>query len=169
VGVKGVSGVIMPSPPACVAIARERACHRRSPSPGRPVRRSAIALVLAAGLSSGCAPAGRASAGSASVGGAAATSPAESDRITAAEIAAAELPTAYELVERLRRPWLRRQGPQGGQVVVYLDERQIGGAAVLRDHPAATVAELRYVTHEEAARRWGDGIPGGVIVIVPRR
>ena len=81
---------------------------------------------------------------------------------------AADLPTAYDLVEKLRRPWLRRTGA-GGEVVVYQDERPLGDASKLRDIPATTVAELQYVDNVDAVRRWGGGITGAVIVVVIRR
>ena len=94
---------------------------------------------------------------------------ADSTRLSAAEIAAADLPTAFDLVERLRRPWLRRSGPMGGEVMIYMDQRAVGGSDELRQIPAATVTELQYVAHDEAVRRWGSQITGAVIVVVRRR
>src|SRR5690606_39448892 len=41
---------------------------------------------------------------------------ADQNRITLAEIEAADLPNAYELVARLRRPWLRRDPRTGAAV-----------------------------------------------------
>ncbi|HEX3160878.1 MAG TPA: hypothetical protein VHQ45_20320, partial [Gemmatimonadaceae bacterium] len=67
-------------------------------------------------------------------------------------------------------PWLRRSGA-GGEVVVYQDERPLGDGKVgqLRDIPATTVTELQYVDNADAVRRWGGGITGAVIVVIPRR
>lgn len=89
-------------------------------------------------------------------------------RLTLGEIEGAGLPNAYELVARLRRAWLRRDGLTGAEVVVYMDEQAIGGAEVLRGIASVEVAELRYLTREEALRRWGSVVEGGVIVVVRR-
>jgi hypothetical protein len=94
---------------------------------------------------------------------------ADKNRLTEAEIEQANLPTAYELVDRLRRPWLRRDAVTGGDVVVYMDEQNIGGPEKLRDLPAVDVAELQYLPNEQAVRRWGAAIGGSVIVVLRRR
>ena len=104
----------------------------------------------------------------ASTGGVAASG-VDDDRITMAEIEAANLPNAYELVSRLRRPWLRRDPRTGGEVAVYMDEQALGGAEALREIPAVTVSELRFLSNEEAVMRWGAAVKGGVIVVVRRR
>ena len=131
----------------------------------RPVI-AAIAAIFATTLPTACASSG--STGSSTANGTAAASRTDADRITGQEIAAAGVPTAFDVVERLRRPWLRRAG-MGGEVVIYMDERRLGGAEELRKMPAATVAELQYVANEDAVRRWGGGIDGAVIVVIPRR
>jgi hypothetical protein len=94
---------------------------------------------------------------------------ADKNRLTPAEIEQANLPTAYELVDRLRRPWLRRDAVTGGDVVVYMDEQNIGGPEKLRDLPAVDVAELQYLPNDQAVRRWGAAIQGSVIVVLRRR
>lgn len=86
--------------------------------------------------------------------------------LTMAEIRAAELPNAYELVSRLRRPWLRRDPRTGGEVRVFLNDREIGGAAALRDIPAVDVAELRYFDGEAAVARWGQAVEASVIEVI---
>ncbi|HXE57396.1 MAG TPA: hypothetical protein VNK43_05305, partial [Gemmatimonadales bacterium] len=86
-------------------------------------------------------------------------------RLTRAEIEEADLPTAYELVERLRRPWLRRDALTGGEVVVYMDDHALGGADALREIPAVEVAEMEYLPHDQAVLRWGGDLPGAVIVV----
>lgn len=137
----------------------------------------ALTAVLAACASSGTASAGAvAPAGSAATSGAAGAAGAagtaakpDAAVLTSDEITKADLPTAYDLVERLRRPWLRRQGAQGGEVVVYMDEQKLGGAASLRDIPSVEVRELQYLTNEQATRRWGSQLTGAVIVVVRRR
>ena len=143
--------------------------HRRHPYPGGSVRRSAIAAICLSVALSACATSGGTGNSAVSSASQSGESRSNAPRITAQEIADANLPTAYDLVERLRRPWLRRVG-MGGDVVVYMDERKLeGGAAALRNMPATTVAELQYVANEEAVRRWGGDIKGAVIVVVVRR
>lgn len=94
---------------------------------------------------------------------------ADPNRISPEEITAANLPTAYDLVDRLRRPWLRHDAVTGGAVAVYMDEQNIGDAQKLRDIPTSEVAELRYLKNEDAIRRWGSSVTGSVILVVRRR
>jgi hypothetical protein len=94
---------------------------------------------------------------------------AEKNKLGQAEIEEANLPTAYELVDRRRRAWLRRDAVTGGDVVVYMDEQKQGGSEKLRDIPAVDVAELLYLPNDQAVRRWGADIKGSVIVVVRRR
>jgi hypothetical protein len=130
------------------------------------VRRPAIAAICLSVALTACATSGGTSRSATTATSSA--SRVDSLRITAQEIAESGLPTAYDVVERLRRPWLRRSG-MGGEVVVYMDERKLGDASELRQLPAATVAELQYMSNADAVRRWGGGIDGAVIVIIPRR
>ena len=127
------------------------------------MRLSAIAVICLSAALSACATSG-------GTGSSATSSASRSNapRITAQEIADANMPTAYDVVEKLRRQWLRRSG-MGADVLVYQDEQQVGGAGALRDMPATTVAELQFVAYEDAVRRWGAGIKGAVIVVIPRR
>jgi hypothetical protein len=127
------------------------------------VRRSVLSLLALPALLLGCASSGS------GTGGGAAASASDSPRLTQEEIVAADLPTAYDLVDRLRRPWLRRDAVTGGDVVVYMDNRKIGGASSLREIPAVDVGELEYLPNDEAIRRWGSEITGSVIVVTRRR
>ena len=131
------------------------------------MRRSAFLAICLSGLLAACATSGATGETTAS----SAASRADASRITSEQIVAADLPTAYDLVEKLRRPWLRRSGA-GGEVAVYQDERPLGGADELRKIPSTMVAELQYVDNADAVRRWGGGeggVRGAVIVVVPRR
>jgi hypothetical protein len=92
-----------------------------------------------------------------------------SNLITSDEIESAKLPTAYDLVDRLRRPWLRKDALTGEDVVVYKDEQNLGGADKLRDIPSVDVAELQYLPNADAVKRWGADIKGSVIVVSRRR
>lgn len=93
----------------------------------------------------------------------------DSNRLTADEIAASKRPTTYDAVDRLRPSWLRKDMLTGEEVVVYVDEQNIGGGDKLRDIPSVDVAELQYLPHADAVRRWGSDIKGSVIVVSRRR
>jgi hypothetical protein len=99
----------------------------------------------------------------------AAASNADQSQLTSTEITAANLPTAYDLVDRLRRPWLRRDAMTGADVVVYQDNQNIGGAEKLREIPAATVSAMQFMPNADAIRRYGNDVKGSVIVVVIRR
>ena len=122
------------------------------------MRRALLALVVLPAFVLACASTGTGASDPAS----------NSPRLTREEIVAADLPTAYDLVDRLRRPWLRRDAMTGGEVEVYMDNRRIGGAAALRQIPSVDVAELQYMPHDDAVRRWGSQVTGSVIVVTRR-
>ena len=127
-----------------------------------------LALVtLCTFLLIGCASAGGGSSSGAS--GSAAKSSSDQSRLTSEEITAANLPTVYDLVDRLRRPWLRRDASTGKDVVIYMDQQNIGGASKLRDIPSVDVAQLEYLPYDQAVQRWGSQVEGSVIVVTRRR
>jgi hypothetical protein len=88
--------------------------------------------------------------------------------ITTDEISAANLPTAYDLVDRLRHAWLRPDAVTGGAVLVYADNQNIGAAEKLRDIPSTTISELQFLSNRDAVARWGATIQGSVIVVTRR-
>jgi hypothetical protein len=136
------------------------------------VPRSSIALALVSAVALACASGGGTNeldTPGPTPDAAATQESGDQSRITAAEIAEANLPNAYELVSRLRRPWLRRDALTGGEVVVYMDEQNVGGVEKLRDIPAVEVAELQYLPNDAAVRRWGAAITGSVIIVERRR
>jgi len=126
-----------------------------------------MALLLTL-LTGGCASAGSGGAATSQLPTTTAAK-ADQNRITQAEIQAAGLPNAYELVSRLRRPWLRRDPRTGAEVTVYMDEQNIGGAEKLKEIPAVEVSELHFVSNDDAIQRWGPSVKGSVIVVVRRR
>jgi len=127
----------------------------------RILRASILALVL---LAAGCATSG----GSGVAGASADTKESQesSPVMTADEIQQADLPNAWELVSRLRRPWLRQDKITGKAVRVYMEQRDIGGAEVLRNIPASEVAELRFFDSEAAINRWGQSVESSVIEVI---
>jgi hypothetical protein len=99
-----------------------------------------------------------------------ATASVESDpsRVTADEIAATGAATAYEVVDRLHRDWLRDK-LTGSPVSVYQDNQRVGGEESLRQLPVRDVAELQYLDGRSAVMRWGPSVGGGVIIVVRNR
>jgi hypothetical protein len=99
--------------------------------------------------------------------------------ITAEEIAAHPARDAYELVRALRPTWLRptTAGPVGTQgmeaatmlePVVFRDGSRMGGLAELRNIPAESISELRFLDGREAMDRWGQGNSAGAILVTSR-
>jgi len=133
----------------------------------RPLSVLIFALVLActAGLTTGIA----AQTDSTAPAKAARPEKADPNRLTAEEIGASKRPTIYDAIDRLRPSWLRKDMLTGEEVVVYMDEQNVGGSDKLRDMPSADVAELQYLPHADAVRRWGSDIKGSVIVVSRRR
>jgi hypothetical protein len=87
-------------------------------------------------------------------------------RITAEEIEASKLATPYDVVDRLRRQWWRDPLTRE-EVSVYLDNQRLpNGREALRELPLVDVAELQYLTGEQAQARWGQEARGGAIIVV---
>jgi hypothetical protein len=99
----------------------------------------------------------------------ASTSSSTSPRLTREEILAADVPTAYDVVDRLRRPWLRRDPRTGNDVSIVVDNARAGGAETLRDIPAADIGELQFITSDEATRRWPGQVSGTAVVVIRKR
>ena len=102
--------------------------------------------------------------------------------ITAEEIERAKpnLSTAYEAVEMLRPRWFEKQELaripatrteplQSTSVRVYLNERSMGGADYLKTIPVETVLELRWLSQNEAASRFGPTEGYAAIVVTLKR
>jgi hypothetical protein len=113
----------------------------------------ATAIVLAACASSGTS--GTATAATAS----------NSAHLKSEEFATSGLPTAYDLVERMRRPWLRRDPLTGADVTIYLDDKPLGGAEALRQIPSVEVSGMELVPNSQAQLRWGTSVKGSVIIV----
>ena len=128
------------------------------------MRRSLLICVCLPLALSACATTGGAGAGTV-----ASASASTSPRLTRDEIEAANLPTAYDVVDRLRRSWLRRDARTGNAVSVVLDNSRAGGAEALRDISTAIIGEIQFVTSDEATRRWPGQVNGTAIVITRRR
>src|SRR5690349_17611665 len=93
------------------------------PPPGGTVRFPRLAIVALLVPLTACASSAGTSASTvapavASTAPASGAAKPDTSRLALEDITKADLPTAYDLVERLRRPWLRRQGALGGEVAV---------------------------------------------------
>ena len=104
-----------------------------------------------------------------------------SDVITAAEIESVRGKggTAYEAVETLRPRWLKvrdvfLEAGEGGGLVkaeaphVYLNDVDAGDVDYLKTIPAERVAELRWMSANHAASRYGPTNSPGIVVTLKR-
>lgn len=92
--------------------------------------------------------------------------------ITSGEIREASVATALEAVRLYHPEWLtpRGQGAFGyadsGDIPVYLGTLQVGGAEVLGEISADSIASIRFINPQLATARWGEGHPFGAIQII---
>jgi hypothetical protein len=104
-----------------------------------------------------------------------ATATSSSDVLRREEIVKSSAMNAQEAIRLLRPSFLRTRGrtsilrPNESEPTVYLDDRQLGGLAVLRDIPANTIYEIRYLSPAQAQMRWGAGHAAGAILVVTSR
>jgi hypothetical protein len=98
----------------------------------------------------------------------------ERNVITTEEIQAASAATAYDVIAKLRGNFLRSRGQnsvllkQPKEPTVYLDEVEYGTVASLRQIPASTIAEIRFIEGNDAMRKYGSNHVSGVIQIYTR-
>lgn len=100
----------------------------------------------------------------------------EHDRnvITTAEIQSANASTAYDLIAKFRANFLNSRGPnsillkQSKEPTVYLDDVEYGTIKSLRNIPASTIAEIRFIEGWDAMTKYGSDHVAGVIQIYTR-
>jgi hypothetical protein len=88
------------------------------------------------------------------------------------------VPTAYDVVQRLRPQYLRSRGATsfgnaaGGRTTPYarivVDGVPQGDLSVLRQISAMVVKEIEYLDSKDASIRWGTGYDGGAILVRTR-
>lgn len=132
------------------------------------MRRSFLFLPLLCAFAMACASGG-AKTGATSATSSSSKSASNSPTLSSADIVAADLPTAYDLVDRLRRPWLRSDPASGAAVSVYMDNQNLGGTSSLRDIPSAEVSEMQFLRSADAIARYGQDAKGGAIIIIRKR
>ena len=97
--------------------------------------------------------------------------PRNPDVILAEEFAGrGDIQTAYDAVRRLRPQFLRKRGsatiamPQA-EIQVYTNGVRRGGPAILREIPASSVVEIRYMNSNDATTRYGTDHSNGAILV----
>ena len=119
-------------------------------------RRTFIALAAMA-VVAGCSPASQSS-------GAGARS--SSNVLTRQEIAASPYQNAYEAVEKLRPSFLRPRPTSAGPNMtaeLFVDGIRRGSLEGLRAIPSAEIAEIRFLSVQDATTRYGLNVPAGVL------
>lgn len=101
--------------------------------------------------------------------------------IVQSEITASNTATAQELIQRLRPTWLRSRGMSsarptnsagestGTLPVVYLDSSILGEISTLANVPTSNIAQIQYLSANEATQRFGTGHTGGAIIIITKK
>ncbi len=96
--------------------------------------------------------------------------------ISQVEIETQPVGTAFDAVTRLRPMWLRSRGTHNvsrtGAVSlprVFVDGREFGNVDSLRQFNLDSVAEIEYMSAQDATTRYGTGYTGGVIQVRLRR
>jgi hypothetical protein len=99
----------------------------------------------------------------------------EAHVITEAEIIEANVPSAYDVIRKLRANFLSYRGRTNfrGSVAseprVYVDDQPYGAISSLRTIRAVQVAEIRLYRAWEATTRFGTGNMDGVIAVTTRK
>ncbi|MBL8989275.1 MAG: hypothetical protein JNJ80_23570 [Gemmatimonadetes bacterium] len=85
-----------------------------------------------------------------------------------------EVATAHDIVQRLRPNFLRGRGPTstGSRAVplarVVVDGTPRGEVDLLKQIPAMTIREVRYLKATDASVQFGTGYDGGAILVFTR-
>ena len=128
-------------------------------------RFAACALTSLCVLSTGCASSSKPADESGAVSPR--SESASTNRLAADEIEKSGLPTAFDAVDRLRPTWKHDYSTgASAAVVVYLEQRKLGGLEALRDIASSDVRELQYLNGRDATQRWGPDASGGAIIVV---
>jgi hypothetical protein len=76
---------------------------------------------------------------------------------------------AYDAIQRLRPAWLRKRGQMSvtlaSDIMVYMDNVQIGGTGALRSIPVTAVISMQFLDATSATQRWGTNHVHGAILI----
>ena len=86
--------------------------------------------------------------------------------ITQKEFATVPVQNTYDAIQRLRPAFLRPRTTSSGPgylPVVYVDGMRKGSPDYLYAIPLTEIAEVRYLTVQEATTRYGKDVPAGVL------
>lgn len=93
--------------------------------------------------------------------------------ITRADLEDLQRLNLYQAVQRLRPQWLQTRGldsfEASNEVVVYVDNQQMGGPEELRRLNPVEVGEIRYLDSRQATTQFGRGHPSGAILVFTER
>jgi hypothetical protein len=95
------------------------------------------------------------------------------DAITTSDIRATSATNVYDLIQQLRYRWLQRRGTDSinmrtGDVMVRMDDNELGTVQTLRNIPTIGISSIYFVDGVSAAGRWGLGYAHGAVVISTR-
>lgn len=94
--------------------------------------------------------------------------------IAQAELESTKQQNLYDAIRQLRPFWLTREMRRGtsgdAQILVYLDQQQLGGIGQLARLPVSATARVRYMSAAEAQVRFGvmNGLRPAIIVETAR-
>jgi hypothetical protein len=93
----------------------------------------------------------------------------DSNRLSRDEVVATNTSTALDAIRMLRPSWLRKRGAmsvtQHADIMIYLDNVQVGGLGMLQSIPVNSITSLRFLDAATATQRWGTGHPHGAILV----
>ena len=136
---------------------------------------SLVPVLVLVPLVSACASGGTASGGggeTTATAGNAGSTEGSSTLITRAQLATYSNRTAFEAVQQFNRRWLRQTrgdgvaGPRNARVVINGGAR--GDLDELSRIRADDVESMRFISSNEATRKYGPGFEGGVIEVTSR-
>ena len=89
------------------------------------------------------------------------------------DIRATSATNVYDLIAQLRYRWLQRRGTDSinmrtGDVMVRMDDNELGTVQTLRNLPTIGISSIYFVDGVSAAGRWGLGYAHGAVVISTR-
>jgi hypothetical protein len=98
--------------------------------------------------------------------------PGNLNELTREEIRSTQHNNLFDVVQALRPTWLQQRGqisvsdPTAGQVRIYLNDVQMGGAAQLQHINVLDVTSIRYLDAAQASARFGIRQRGGGAILV---
>lgn len=93
----------------------------------------------------------------------------DANRLTREEVVATNTSNTFDAIRMLRPNWLRKRGAmsvtQTSDIVVYVDNVQIGGLQALHSIPVTSITSVQFLDAATATQRWGTGHVHGAILV----